>query len=944
MSVCMPLLMTAIAALGANETAGYFGGEPPLDPKTERRHLFMPYTLAELHSLGTNYCENLLDFRGNITSYSHLNYDMDHLDAWHLRFPDDAARLLEGLAYEDQYSPLVRLELTRRIMKGQIAAHTPGTRGYHAFRHRNGGKTFLILAEDAPDGGRVNLQNWGDALEPKLKVGFRVRTDDRWRDSTDYPTIEDTPERGGAPGVARSARWWHESPYVLQRVYQADGLPDVTFTGRYWLSDDDMPLEYTFAAEDAEALDIELGAPGEPMALMWDPDAPAWIHLPDRETAYGSEDGEALTLDAVDFDYFILRKRATWASPGYSSALLVIFDERPSRIEADPAFGYGSIRLTYPGGKGGRVWLLPFQWLNEHDMAYVYRNAEHFLAHGRLLKRGYPTQQLLNAIPAGMAAGAYLLTKYDDAFAPTARIWAENAADAMLMPGADDQRLVRGFFEVRAAAWMARLGQALQDDQLVAKYTPYVHKHMARLLSPELGYDGEAWGDGWSHVYSMRACWLAWEATGDPAYREAYDRALPIYTIDENGIYRRGEPLPAPGGFDTYAGALPLAIWGHAGRLDDVAALIELDAPNGWHNGSVPVRLLWNDAGAGPWAQDDANPDYVGYCLRGLELPQYPKHVLPIGAFPLLHDDGVVEITHAPTIENPWFLTGTDPVRVLDSADDRLPTGDRASTTFNPGTDAEAKALIAAAGSVDAGSRRLSADDDALVYRFDVADAQGAALDMVLSGAGWLAEISPDGRLWIPRLDAWAATPTPQSLDLSPLTGSPDELMPVLRVAPPDDAARLVDDGGSAIERACYRYLAPNGSVVYRFELPNATAAHFEMLVGNGYRIEASPDGETWEPLASSDDQPMREDVNPTDAGWLRSVDATRQIGPGGELFLRISDTGQAEAYGGRTAFVRRITLYGRYDVDEVWVRLSCPTGRAGDALTLDKMTLRTWR
>ena len=85
------------------------GGQSSLGPHDNLRHEFAPYSLAKLNCLGLNYCENLLDERVNLTSYTHLGYDANNQDAWHLQFPDDTARLLEGLAWEDEYSPVVRL-------------------------------------------------------------------------------------------------------------------------------------------------------------------------------------------------------------------------------------------------------------------------------------------------------------------------------------------------------------------------------------------------------------------------------------------------------------------------------------------------------------------------------------------------------------------------------------------------------------------------------------------------------------------------------------------------------------------------------------------------------------------------------------------------------------------------------------------------------------------
>jgi hypothetical protein len=71
-AICFTLLL-AIVTISPSSAA--FGGQPPLGPKDDLRHLFKPYDLMKLNYLGMNYCENLLDLRTNATSYTHLNYD-----------------------------------------------------------------------------------------------------------------------------------------------------------------------------------------------------------------------------------------------------------------------------------------------------------------------------------------------------------------------------------------------------------------------------------------------------------------------------------------------------------------------------------------------------------------------------------------------------------------------------------------------------------------------------------------------------------------------------------------------------------------------------------------------------------------------------------------------------------------------------------------------------
>ena len=431
-SSCALLL---VASLCAGQAAGAgFDGQPPLRADDERRHLFRPYSAVQLDYLGANYCENLLDSRLNITSYTHQGFDSNRSDAWHLQFPDDAARIVEALVWEDQYSGVARLESVRRIVKGILAAQVPGTRGYHFFRHRSAGKTFVIFDDSAEKKeGRLRVSMWGDEVQGDVSVGFRAQFDGAWLEQKDF-TYADTPDQAATPAVARSPQYWNESPFVFTRAFSRPNQA-VTFSGRYGLSDDDTPLEFSYESSQAEKLAITVGEPGKPIPVLTDAKTPGFIDYPDRKTHWRSDKDGDQSILAPNFNYFVLHKPATWACPGYSSALLVMWDGRPEAIELLAENGYGHVRVVYAAtgaGVKGRVRLYPFHWVNQDDTEHVFRCADSFLATGRMIQNGFPSQQIVNAIPSGLAAGAYLLTKYKDPFARTAQ--ARSAERRGLLP------------------------------------------------------------------------------------------------------------------------------------------------------------------------------------------------------------------------------------------------------------------------------------------------------------------------------------------------------------------------------------------------------------------------------------------------------------------------------------------------------------------------------
>ena len=704
-----------------------------------------------------------------------------------------------------------------------------------------------------------------------------------------------------------------------------------------------MPIEYTFESSDADFMDVIIGKEGEPMPMMRDGAAPGFIHLPDRQTVYRSDHQGDITLSSPDFNYFILRKATAWACPGYSTALLVMWEGSPDSVTAYAENGYGRIHVRYPkagAAASGRVWLYPFSWVDDDDMGYIYRNAESFLQTGKMMLNGFPSVDLVNALPTGLASGAWLLAKYNDPAAIAARVQAENAVDAMLFPEDEGKWFIRSFYEVKAAAWMVKLGQLTNDQAMIDKYTPWVERIMARLLSGTLGYDGKAWPGGWAHFNSMKAVWLAWEATGRQDYMDAYIRALTVYTIDAAGIYRYGTAMDDPGGFNTYFGTLPMAEWGAAGDWGSVDQLINLDVPSGVS--TLLVSELWNDAGAGPWAQDDANPDFIGYCLRGLALPLEQQDLVPVGSGVMYDADGSVSFHDGSIVENPFFLEGTNSSTTLNQGE-KLP-----SSTYQiickPGREIERNYMVSESGIGTNGTRVIQAGDGPVIYGFSLLDGtDDVALDMTLSGDAYQVSVSPDGMHWYQRLDSWSAVPERRAVDVSFLAGNPDEQIRIKEIDPADDALVMESQTQTRLERGHCRYIDAGGSFVYRLTLPKVIQARAELVVGNGYRVEISADGSQWQEALRADSFPVRHGIHVADAAWTRMVDLTPALNGSSEVvYIRFSDLGQPSTFGGQQAFLRRVTVYGIFKSNRIYVRLD-NVGRAGAApLEIEELSVHT--
>jgi hypothetical protein len=334
------------------------------------------------------------------------------------------------------------------------------------------------------------------------------------------------------------------------------------------------------------------------------------------------------------------------------------------------------------------------------------------------------------------------------------------------------------------------------------------------------------------------------------------------------------------------------------------------------------VADLWNDAGAGPWSQDDANPDMLGFMLRGYAIPTAPKRLLPTGAFAKFTEGGDFEATWAPVVDNPFFAPGGHDMRVINKGE-ALPAVEYKTIDLDLTGQKTAPPVVA--------------------QRVTTAGLNGAALDIRMTRGAYRVDVSPDGEHWMPRLDTWCDAPVTRSVDLSFLVGGRDELVRALEIALPDDAAWLQSSRGTEIARERSRAIAPDGAAVYRVALPHTDQCRLEFLVGNNYRIDLSATGSDWtEALSPKQIVPAKGDAQ-QNAGWLRMVDASKYVGSGGQVFIRIRNAGNDEAYGGAAAFVRRIAVFASYKSPEIHLRITGAPYAKAPGFVAEWVRLRTW-
>jgi hypothetical protein len=529
-------------------------------------------------------------------------------------------------------------------------------------------------------------------------------------------------------------------------------------------------------------------------------------------------------------------------------------------------------------------------------------------------------------------------------------MFAQEAVDIMLDGEEKGMTMSRLYFTLKVVCWMVKIGKLMDDKEMVDKYMPWIDKLAKRVNSNELGYDGYSWQNGgWGHFNAAKSMWAAYEATGKKEYLDAYKRGIGIFSIDDEGIYKYGEKLAAPGGFDMYGGAEPISIWGHGAEtnkyMKEVDQLINLDVLAGWMNTPDKVKDYFCDGGNGPWECDDGDPDYFGFSLGGLKIPQPKKYMLPIGSFPVYDEKGNVTVTNTPIIDSPQFPHTNEVLQVFEGNNIKV-NYNVISKSFKPGDTEEKDYIFENNGKLENSSRVLTSKDKPLVYMFDTPGIKCAGIDMDIIGKkGYKIEVSPDNKRWYRRIETWSDKQRKISMDVSFMTGFSDELQKMFTVEPGLDKEYLVQDTGSTIDRDHYRYVDDPGSFVYKLDLPDLTECHLDFLVGNGYLIEMSSDGQNWTEELNAAKKEVRKDMDQQDAAWVQLVDATKYLGTNKTIYVKVSCLKDKTPYKGKTAFLRRMVVYGVFNSGKVYVRLSstAPDWFDNSDVVLTNVTFRKW-
>ena len=573
-------------------------------PSTQRHFLFRveaPYDIAKLNFCGGNYMQSLLQSQYDLIAFAH--------DAQRLIYTDDNGKMILAFVEEARYTPVVRLELVKRLMKGVIAAQIPGTR-YKYFFVRDARKALRL--SPLPN-NQIQLI-FGQDRECSV-VDFTVffqSPDGSWHSATELQGPRGSDSARRSKGDADS-----QSFQIGEKAHNP-----VLISGEFYNPYLDKAPRVQCSSPQAKKLRVELDNFSHPTRR----------ERPIFNTVIQGEQYLILLDD---------KRKQTNARPAhlqlrgnFADALLVVWKGAPTTIMIEQTDGaVRKVQLTAEITEGDRtesVWTIPFTEIDPEDMNYIHSAATSIIATGQMGFNGFvPTRSCTDfAAPAmGLAAGAYLLKEYNDPNAPQALEIARGTLDAYI----DEDK--RGLFPqrisnlVRAAYYLIKAG--------CPEYTPWLEKWTDRILARRP-----------SGALTVRFLYPALNDTialqyaaeiNSAKYAKEYGAMRTAFAVSDkpNVFYFNKEKATST----SEAYALFLSLLGSEGSPELGKYIQGMDAIISDVGLTAPESYYWTDS---------VN-HYVGHCMKAQGMQAQEKRLYTLDEF-VDYEPGKLSATNVPVL------------------------------------------------------------------------------------------------------------------------------------------------------------------------------------------------------------------------------------------------------------------------------------------------------
>ena len=587
---------------------------------------------------------------------------------------------------EAEFTPVVRLELIKKLYKSMYKSHYDdaeatwlvysGSKRQVSFLTPCLGRGPNYNPVATYPNSRLLARNLPDTAPEKLALVWpRVLVDGKWQDDSTatYHDLQDNKP---------DAR---EESFTTIRKYAWPSASECTITGTGWGGQQDKVLEITVAApsaKDRQALQLVFSNftdPGMGFSAPYPTKIPETIQLPDGKEISSKE----FSVSNPDFNYIIIyTKDADKTGFEYQNAMLFGWDKRPSKLmvhwepggqssshkayagtegvtdtkEEWHSGGYCRVEVEYagPDAVSSKLYLERFQGVDPSaSLSHLHKIARNVLASGKVGKPGYLATESgwMEEPVSGLAAGAYILSKYDQ---EEDRFGGDYAAEAIAIATKlmDDRiamwergRKSSSYHEfITGAYYLSRLygmPGKFNDPAKQKYYRDWTCRWTDKMVSEPLSGSGRR----------MMSIWRAYELSHQKSYKQFYEKERGRLEISaDTGLTVAGK-WQEPWDFYSYGdimGAL-----GRRGTPEDARDIQTLIT-------YLEQQKRWTDTGyMGIWWEVTVeNHNFFGRWCKGLQMSDAPKHIVSVSEFPAYYKkDGkvVVEMTTVPPIYNPSY-------------------------------------------------------------------------------------------------------------------------------------------------------------------------------------------------------------------------------------------------------------------------------------------------
>ena len=515
-----------------------------------------------------------------------------------LYYTGDTARALIGLAYEDVYSPIVRLEYAMGIYDSLLGAMVP-TSDSHCFLKYDTRPKRVTQKDNA-----LLWQNTQDVIEPfadmyllpgsanenGVELSYKHVSED-----ADYNGAAEAISKAGSASVRAEINWFSgTSDKATIAKLRADGCD----TWRVMIRFDTHGTTMKYVAADAEIVATQKGK-------------------------------EAVALNETDA-YFVF-DRLNWNTNG----VIVTSDTLPSSAQIVPTADgskYGALVLEFEGDEEPTLSCVQLGGIDT-NLEYAYYVMEHLAKDFTYGTDGYDPAFLADHSLGALAAGAYLMKKYEvDGWqeAVDRAATALKACDTAIT----ERQYIPNYWQSAIAGchFMVLMGED------VPTYKALAAKWADRIVSGQNADGSYTWLESRNPIATL----TAYDITGNEKYLTAARRWLESNKYTDEGVIYRGELHSET----SFTGTGDLILMNRFGYDDPLGTILKIEGTN------------IDDAGF--FACSDINPYYLGYSLADLMNVKYDindkKTQIPLGRYVMYDADGNFTTTDCPYVyvNNPF--------------------------------------------------------------------------------------------------------------------------------------------------------------------------------------------------------------------------------------------------------------------------------------------------